>query len=133
MNLENQVCNLELAKKLKDIGVKQESLFFWVITENANEIVVESNLKFDHSFQFSAFTVAEFGDMLPETIYLMDKPKILIMKKRSKFFIGYRNENYRIYYCEETFCCAVCDKNEANARAKILIYLIENKLMEVPT
>ena len=29
MKLENQVCSLELAKKLKELGVKQESLFWW--------------------------------------------------------------------------------------------------------
>lgn len=29
MELESQVCSLELAKKLKELGVKQESLFVW--------------------------------------------------------------------------------------------------------
>jgi len=29
MKLEKQVCSLELAKKLKELGVKQESLWFY--------------------------------------------------------------------------------------------------------
>ena len=29
MKLEDQVCSLELAKKLKELGVKQDSLFYW--------------------------------------------------------------------------------------------------------
>ena len=29
MKLEQQVCSLELAQKLKELGVKQESLFYW--------------------------------------------------------------------------------------------------------
>src|SRR2546422_7645806 len=29
MKLENQVCSLELAKKLKQLSSKQESLFWW--------------------------------------------------------------------------------------------------------
>jgi hypothetical protein len=29
ISLEKQVCSLELAKRLKELGVKQESLFYW--------------------------------------------------------------------------------------------------------
>jgi hypothetical protein len=31
MNLNQQVCSLELARKLKELGVKQESYFWWAI------------------------------------------------------------------------------------------------------
>jgi len=30
MKLEDQVCSLELAKRLKDLGMKQESLWYWI-------------------------------------------------------------------------------------------------------
>ena len=29
--LEQQVCSLELATKLKQLGIKQKSLFYWVV------------------------------------------------------------------------------------------------------
>ena len=34
MKLEQQVVSLELAKKLKELGVKQDSLFYWWGTFN---------------------------------------------------------------------------------------------------
>ena len=30
MNIEEQVCSLELSKRLKELGGKQESLFYWI-------------------------------------------------------------------------------------------------------
>ena len=29
MKLEDQVCSLELSKRLKELGVKQDSLWYW--------------------------------------------------------------------------------------------------------
>lgn len=37
MNLEQQVCSLDLAKKLKKLGVKQESVFRWITGDRSNE------------------------------------------------------------------------------------------------
>jgi len=34
MKLENQVCSLEHAKKLKELGVKQENIWWWVETKD---------------------------------------------------------------------------------------------------
>lgn len=83
MQLENQVCNLELAKRLKELGVKQKSLFHYSVPvpERAESEIDKKTLKgcateifqqemskrwgkcFD---EFSAFTVAELGEMLEE-------------------------------------------------------------------
>jgi hypothetical protein len=37
MKLEQQVCSLQLANKLKELGVKQESLCFWVKRHESKE------------------------------------------------------------------------------------------------
>jgi len=36
MKLKDQICSLELARELKKLGVKQESLFYWVISLTTN-------------------------------------------------------------------------------------------------
>ena len=77
MTIENQVTNRELSKKLEELGVKQESLWYWrwipkvieggQIIQNGFEL-----LRYDHPRSYakderiSAFTVAELGEMLPE-------------------------------------------------------------------
>lgn len=70
MELEKQVCSRELAKRLKELGFKQESLFYW-----AQGLTIYPNAPFANSkwrnggktplYGYSAFTVAELGEILP--------------------------------------------------------------------
>lgn len=66
MKLEEQVCSLELAKKLKELGCRQESAFYW------NEYKVSKDPKkwqyhlqpdFREKRSTSAFTVAELIEL----------------------------------------------------------------------
>jgi hypothetical protein len=80
MNLSDQVCSLELAKRLKELGVQQESLFIWSerywTKNNINEKnEIRSYLTFNPSTfhsesiaEYSAFTVAELLDLIPRII-----------------------------------------------------------------
>jgi hypothetical protein len=119
MKLEDQVCALEYAKKLKELGVKQESLFYW-IKEDSPYIWYNSNNYPIHAekFYYSAYTVAELGEMLPDW-----------------FDSGNRDKSTHDWMCRvfeknsDKANCAFADK-EVNARAKMLIYLIENKWVE---
>lgn len=64
MKLEDQVVSLELAKRLKELEVMQESLFFWCDNwVHSQDSVYHSPTS---SETFSAFTVAELGEMLPK-------------------------------------------------------------------
>ena len=115
------------AKRLKELGEKQESLFWWTN---------ESKLLFDKDYweltnhfglypkmeYISAFTVAELGEMLPIKMegeyldcYKIDKPD-------GQWECGYGSA-LNGYYEE--------DKNEANSRAKMRIYLLENNLIKL--
>src|SRR3990170_3524218 len=61
MRLEEQVANIELSRELKALGVKQESAFYWVEpSEPGDDWELAEEIK---DGQFSAFTVAELGEM----------------------------------------------------------------------
>ena len=129
MKIEKQVCSLELAKKLKKLGVKQGGYFNW-IEENAwgsdwETRVEVSNYDFDCPITIfaSSFTVAELGELLPDVLYLDKTPAWLEYSK-------IKNEHYA---CYRVGCAQPRLKysatSEANARAKLLIYLLKNNLL----
>src|SRR5579872_1353040 len=83
MNLESQVTNLGISKKLKELGVKQESLYFWekcpdyenkfIISCNEYHNTITSEWSDCHLLEdqenYSAFTASELANTLP---YMID-------------------------------------------------------------
>src|ERR1035437_1002283 len=140
MKIEEQVCSLELAKKLKELSVKQESLWYWIPNYNGTgdqpEMVLAHSNQPDYQRTkfFSAFTAAELGEILPVEIVKGEKKDrkqfhIYLAKEHGDFseevrsFVEYqeRKTDYEV----EVQRCA---ETEADARAEMLIYLIENGL-----
>lgn len=142
MKLQDQVCSLELAKRLKELGVKQDSLFYWRTFWNRYK-EVEPEIK-DTNTVFSvgdegwyitrsAYTVAELGEMLPAdyrgyesfngemTEYDTEGMAFKTYKIKDKWICEAFEEDIDI---EETEA-----DTEADARAKMLIYLLDNKLI----
>ena len=144
MDLKDQVCSLKLAKQLKELGVKQESLWYWDSCGNLKKddhwflITTESYDFNDYpgpTFNIiSAFTCAELGEMLPVilTKTTLNNYELRIQKlddnKRWECF--YKDWNVpevgHGHLKGQTFR----DKTEANTRAKMLIYLIKNNLIK---
>lgn len=120
MKLESQVTSLEISKRLKELGVKQESLFYYVGGEDGKHPIwtsfnKEISLFENKDFTYSAFTVAELGELLPEYHW---------SEKQSDGWCGCtRVETGKDKYIIHT------QKTEADARGKMLIYLLENKLV----
>ena|SRR5258708_4404260 len=121
MKIEEQVTNLELSKKLKELGVKQESLYYWGKAgmlgwqiNNAN--YARSRWSIFHII--SAFTVAELGKLLPDTIEVNNTHWTLTIEKS---FTG----SWDVRYGNEVRVSGKAD-TEADTRAKMLIYLIEH-------
>lgn len=129
MKLEKQVTNSELSKRLKELGVKQNSIFYWQINHLFNNniyIRYHNEIGFNYKKYekdesqeiYSAFTVSELGNILPE------------LTNCSKGNIHSNPELYHLVWsCEYNKLIQFAD-TEADARAKMLIWLIENKHME---
>ena len=130
MKLEQQVVSLELAKKLKSLNVKQESLFVWSKQEDLKNWKCEYRKYFavDMRRDIAAYTVAELGELLPTE-----------QNNRMGFFSGRAINGW---FCEvknygvmpfERLHVELQHDTEANARAAMLVYLIENELLDPKT
>lgn len=137
MTLNNQVSSLELSKKLRELGVKQESYFAWfdgrATSLNACWEVfpsTESYVVIGTEGTCSAFTTSELGEMLPqnlqpetaagETTYL----QMWRNGEQDLWCVAYKDYMNRQRFTEFA-------DTEADARALCLIYLLENKLISL--
>jgi len=137
MKLEQQVTSLELSKKLKELEVKQESLWYhieWKIISSITSPIAHRTTRDSYKqlqeADYSAFTVAELGEMLPAN---------RIGKKSNWECESWMTETeqpvkiWEFSYGEsgERSDFLVNENTEANARAKALIWFIENDHIKV--
>lgn len=123
MKLQQQVTSLELSKRLKELGVKQWSLFYWSIADDRKTMEIRyqtyvSEVNEETVPYYSAFTVAELGEMFPQE-YTSQKGLI---------YGGYWVCGIWNVQEEQELQKA---RTEADARAKMLIYLLENNLINI--
>ena len=117
MELKDQVCSLESSKRLKELGVEQESYFYWV--RNGDGYSVYDSIHHVPAYvEASAFTVAELGWLTPYynsiSFYQWDE------NEESGYGCHFNNPAIT----EEYFATS---KTEAEARALMLIYLLEHR------
>lgn len=121
MKLEQQVVSLELAQKLKELGVKQESLFYYQVGQiylrsqhiDPKMLIADNGERtlYMPEFDVSAYTVAELGEMLP------------------KQYRSWKSGDDKEWICDTWASTVQRAETEADARAKMLIYLVENNLI----
>ena len=149
MKLEDQVCSLALAKSLKELGIEQESLFYWQFFTGHDFVIHDVNKALNYDTEtYSAFTVAELGEMLPKAVSIVteDEDKKIFSNFRlvtgrsliieevkpvevwSINYICDTTNEFRNWLFDLLLTKPMYDKNEANARAKMIIHLMETKL-----
>ena len=155
MTLESQVCSLELAKKLKELGVPQKTIFFWATDEELLHLPLMPNQYVD----CSAYLASELGEMLPQSYVTKSNlfqrtekceicgknphPSFEEMEVNAEFDWVRRLKHgdeifWQIRYSYDDpsdgtkhYMFSINGDTEADCRAKILIYLIENHLISV--
>lgn len=141
MYLGDQVCSLELAKRLKELGVVQDSIFSWMRKSDGRMFVSSAygcdcwlELGYESENAYSAFTSSEIGEMLPDCIdgvILFNNKHTTLIDLNGHFIKSSKKDNeYKIYIDGLTKVTIFFSKKEADARAKMLIYLIENGLVK---
>jgi hypothetical protein len=126
MNLYSQVTSLELSKLLKELGVSQKSLFYWIKEEEPYIWYNCQNFNYPMNtvkWFYSAFTASELLEMLPDYIDMAGNLKIKKHDVRGEGITYFVEYGYGYYEHQ--------DKNLSNALAKTLIHLIEQKIIEV--
>lgn len=132
MQINDIVTNLEISKKLYDLGVFQNSLFGWYKPDNKEKWVV-----CDHTTEYAAFMAHELLEIFPKEIKIYHESVIPYHScelrisapnlKNNKFVINIGYDTYEGFYTE----LDMEDINLCNALAKMLINLIENGVVEV--
>lgn len=125
MKLENQVCSLELSKELKELGVKQESAFYWLpktlgrSPEYCGIVLYEPSKNEKNSKSFvAAFTCSELGLLLNQS------GKKWIYKSSEKCV------HFRIKTGWSFELIKFSAETEADMRAKMLIHLIKEGIVK---
>jgi len=142
--IQTKVTSLQISKRLRGLGVKQESEFYWReiddcyglrnelnYTNYGDQITKCSALGHDthnHSIEgtvkyYSAFLAEELGEMLPEMIeYNEEKFWLVIKKYENDWQVFYNNSKEQNIHWTDSHTLT-------NSMALMLEYLITNKLI----
>lgn len=123
MNLRDQLCDPILGERLKELGVPQESMWYWSVPEKRwvyhidrkPTYVYVSGKRYDVNY-VSLFTVAELGEKLPVGLTYYK-----------------RNDGWEVFnwHIKEIEISGIKADTEANVRAEMYAYLLEKGIIKL--
>lgn len=127
MKLEKQVNSLELGIKLQGMGVNEDSFWSWFNTTDRDDTPrlnrTNENCpvcclpKQTFEAKYPAFTVAELGDMLPD------------LCETYRYKGEYNCQFFKKEDGKDKLVYSLWADTEANAKARMLVYLLENEIV----
>lgn len=156
MKLENQVPSLALCKRLKELGYPQESLFkfcggydmYFDNEDGEFEECKNTDILGEDEYCHTAGLTCEYFISAPTVAELGEALKHKDMYGHSFLYIHYafpfgdggnvwsmwlEDEDGQKETLKGLNGWSISDKSEANVRAKMLIYLLENKIINLPS
>jgi len=130
VELHEQLTSPELSNKLHQLGVTKPSVFWrdWTGSKSEELEWAENFEPFLCEDNVNCYSVAELGEILPQTLTIKKtKYQLFVSVALDKqWFVVYANVDD--YHDNAPIKFMMCH-NEADALAKMLIYLIENRLI----
>jgi hypothetical protein len=127
VKLENLVCSLKLSKQLEKLGINQKSYFEYFFRPDLDKF--EIHLAFKNQIGISAYTVTELSEIIFQKNYehleemgYLNITVEMVSRSEGNFYRITNNLSDHI----------IDELNQADALAKLFIYLFENKIMELP-
>ena len=132
--IKNYICTLEQAKRLKELGIEQNSLFHWSY-EPGNYVVKLSSKNIKHiEKDCAAFTSQELGNFIDNIVVEwfsrwdrdLNIDLFTYCYEDEKWF-SYAIEGINIVHGKDWPSRETKTSYEAQARTEFLIYLLEHK------
>jgi hypothetical protein len=153
MNIEKHVCSLPLAKRLKELGVEQKSTWYWntIYMGEPQLSLYNKDTEGDGFFKcgvnamdfpdisdfrkpyYSAFSGTELGILLPDYfIFPNTENKVKVSRVEEPMDNNIKNISYMQQGVGDKkihMVCSVSNYSDVEARAIMLVYLLEHKLV----
>ena len=128
--MKEHVSNLELSRKLEELGVKQASEFYWVcFNDDKSESIKVWDLRNNHigfKLFYSAFLASEIAESLPRGVEIETSKAYIHGSDISRWRCVLTYMNKKKIKMPMGFSETLVD-----ALAEMKIYLLEHGLMEV--